>query len=168
MFAEGAFIFRLCTPQVLFFISHFGPDASLFGDYFSFLHCLGQLFYSRIPLAENGLFDCVLLGPLLVVSRVEFISFVLFLEALGVRKVLLYGSRKAGCKLCFVRASCATNPRPRGLVSLDITESRQSYDTFRGPKLRLRLCTQPRAAKATAVEAVVGKMALIPRAAAIV
>ena len=65
--------------------------------------------------------------------------------------------------LCFVRsprathASCAMNPRPSGLVELDLAESLRSWR-----------CTQPRATKATAGVAVVGKMASIPRAVAIV
>ena len=57
------------------------------------------------------------------------------------------------------RASRATNPRPSGLVALDFS---------RKLKLRLRRCTQPRAAKAIAGVAVVGKMTSIPRAAAVV
>ena len=67
--------------------------------------------------------------------------------------------------LCFARssrasrASRATNLRPSGLVALGLAESRQSC-WWR--------CTQPRAAKATAGVAVVGKMASITRAAAVV
>ena len=59
-----------------------------------------------------------------------------------------------------MRASRATNPRPSGLVSLDLAESR--------PKLRSWRCTQPSAAKTTAGVAVVGNMTSIPRSAAIV
>ena len=58
------------------------------------------------------------------------------------------------------RASRATNPRPGALVALHISP--------KPPNLRLWRCTQPRAAKATAGVAAVGKMASIPRAAVVV
>ena len=67
--------------------------------------------------------------------------------------------------LCFARssrasrASFATKLRPSGLVALGLAESRQS---------RSWRCTQPRAAKATARVAVLGKMASKPRAVAVV
>ena len=54
-------------------------------SYSHFLH-------SRIPPVQSGpfstglFFDCILLVLLLIVSRVDFIVFVLFLEAVGVRE----------------------------------------------------------------------------------
>ena len=79
--------------------------------------------------------------------------------------VLLYGSRKTVSSSVLAdspratRASRATDPHPSGLVALDFSR--------KPPKLRLWCCTQPRAAKATAGVAVVGKMASIPHAAAV-
>ena len=79
---------------------------------------------------------------------------------------MLHGSRKSvGSSVLrafprTMRASRATNLRPSELVALDFTR--------KPPKLRLWRCTQPRAAKATAGIAVVGKMASIPRAAVVV
>ena len=59
-------------------------------------HGSGQFPHTRIPPAENG--DWILL-VLLIVSRVDLIVFVLFLETVDVREyhtgVLLYGSRKS-------------------------------------------------------------------------
>ena len=104
---------------------------------------------------------------LLVVSRVDFVVFVLFLEAVGVREYCCIAVDNRLGALCFAcssratRASHSTNPCPNGLVALGLAESRQT-------KLRSWRCTQPRASNATAGVAVVGKMASIPRAAAVV
>ena len=51
----------------------------------------GQFLYSRIPSVENGhltrlFFDLIILGLLLIISRVDLIVFVLLLEAFGVRE----------------------------------------------------------------------------------
>ena len=68
--------------------------------------------------------------------------------------------------LCFarssraMRASRATNPRPSGLVALGLAESRQSN------VCGVSLSQEP--PKATVGVAVVGKMASIPRGAAVV
>ena len=91
---------------------------------------------------------------------------VLFLETVGVRESCCMAVANQLVALCFarspraMRASHATNPRPRGLVALDFSQ--------KPPKLRSWSCTQPRAAKATAGAAVVGSMGSRPRAAAVV
>ena len=62
-------------------------------------------------------------------SRVDFIVFVLFLEAVGVREYFCMAVENRLAVLCFARssratrASCATNLRPRGLVALGSTEA---------------------------------------------
>ena len=84
------------------------------------------------PFLTGLFFDWVLL-VLLIVSRVDFIVFVLFLEAVGVREYccMALGTRLAA--LCFARSSRATratratNLRPSGLVALGLAESRQNY-----------------------------------------
>ena len=95
------------------------------------------------------------MGFLLIVSRVDFIGFVLFLEAVGgCEGVLLYGSRKLfGCSV--LRAFSASNacfardePSSKLVVGFGVNPKL--------PKLRAWRCTQPRAAKATAGAAVVG------------
>ena len=68
--------------------------------------------------------------------------------------------------LCFARssratrASRATNLRPSGLVALGLGRKLLTLRSWR--------CTQPRATKATAGVAVIGKMASITRATAVV
>ena len=84
-----------------------------------------------------ALFDWILLVPHVIVSRVDFIVFALFLEAVGVREYCctVVWQSKIGwqlCQLCFARSSRATrdsratNLRPSGLVALGLAES-QSY-----------------------------------------
>ena len=79
------------------------------------------------------LLDWILLALLVVLSRVDFIVFVLFLEAVGVREYCCMAVENRLTALCFVRssrathASRATNLRPSGLVALGLAESRQSY-----------------------------------------
>ena len=103
---------------------------------------------------------------LLTVGRVDFNSFVFFLEAVGVREYCCMAVENRLAALCFARssratrASLATNLRPSGLVALGLAESCQSIRSWR--------CTQPRAATATAGVVVVGKMASVTRAAAVV
>ena len=82
---------------------------------------------------STGLFfGWILLVLLLVVSRVGFIVFVLFLEAVGVREYCCMAFENRLAALCFARswratrASRATNLRPSGLVALGLAESRQS------------------------------------------
>ena len=63
-------------------------------------------------------------------SRVDFIVFVLFPGAVGVREYCCMIVETRLEALCFAlfprvtRASRETNPRPRGLVTLDLAESR--------------------------------------------
>ena len=115
---------------------------------------------------STGLFDWIVLVLLLSVSRVDFIVFVLFLEAFGVREYCCIADGDRLAALCFARssratrASLATNLRPSGLMALGLAESRPSYVRS--------VCTQPRAAKAAAGVPVVGKMTSITRAAAVV
>ena len=74
-----------------------------------------------------------LLVVLLIVSRVDFIVFMLLLEAVGVREYCCMAVENRLEVLCFgrssraTRASSAANLRPRGLVALGLDESRQSY-----------------------------------------
>ena len=83
---------------------------------------------------STGLFsDWIILVLLLIVSRVDFIVFVLFLEAVGVRECCCVAVENRLAALCFARylratrASRATNLRPSWLVALGLAESRQSY-----------------------------------------
>ena len=99
---------------------------------------------------------------LLIVRRVDFIVFVLFLEAVGVREYCCTAV-EIGWQLCasrFLREQRLDEP------------SSQRFGGFglgrKPPKLRSCSCTQPRAAKATAGAAVVCSMGSIPRAAAVV
>ena len=111
------------------------------------IRTLGHFLHSRIPPVENGpfrldFFDWILLA-FLIVTRVDFIFFVLFLEAVGVREyccTAAWQHKNRLAALCFgrspraTRASCATNPRPSRLVALDLSQ--------KPPKLRLWRCTQ--------------------------
>ena len=80
-----------------------------------------------------GFFSDWILLVLLIVSRVDFTAFVLFLETVGVREYYCMAVENRLAALCFARssratrASRATNPRPSGLVALGLAESRQSY-----------------------------------------
>ena len=70
---------------------------------------------------------------LLIVGRVDFIVFVPFLEAVGVREYCCMAVENQLAALCLARspratrASRATNFRPSALVPLGLAESRQSY-----------------------------------------
>ena len=85
------------------------------------------------PFSTVLFFDGILLVLLLIASRVDFIVFMLFLEAVGLKEYccMAVGNRLAA--LCFARssratrASRATNLRPSGLVASGLAESRQSY-----------------------------------------
>ena len=85
------------------------------------------------PFSTGLFFDWILLVLLLIVTRVDFIVFVLFLEAVGVREYCCMALENRLAALCFARssratgASCATNIRPSGLVALGLAESRQGY-----------------------------------------
>ena len=116
------------------------------------------------PFPTGIFFDWILLVLLLIVSRVDFILFVLFLEAVGVTEYCCMAVEHRLVALCFARfsraARAATNLRSSGLVALRLAERRE--------KLRSWRCPQPRAATATAGVAVVGKMTSITRAAVVV
>ena len=113
------------------------------------------------PFSTGLFFDWIFL-VLLIVSRVDFIVFVLFLEAVGGREYCCTAG-EIGWQLCASR--CLREQR------LDEPSS-QRVGGFglsqKPPKLRSWSCTQPRAAKATAGAAVVGSMGSRPRAAAVV
>ena len=99
---------------------------------------------------------------LLIVSRVDFIVFVLFLGAVGVR-VHCCTAVEIDWQLCASRILCEQRldePSSQRVGGFGLSR--------KPPKLRLWSCTQPRAAKATAGAAVVGSMGSIPRAAAVV
>ena len=120
------------------------------------------------PFSTGIFFDWILLVLLLIVSRVDFIVFVLFLEAVGVREYCcnVVWQSKIGWQLCASRV----------LREQRVLRSRRTFVRRVGglglsrkpPKIRSWRCTQPRAATATAGVAVVGKMASITRAAAVV
>ena len=113
------------------------------------------------PFSTGLFFDWLLLVLLLIVSRVDFIVFVLFLEAVGREYCCTAGG--IGWQLCASR--CLREQR------LDEPSSQRvgGFGLSRKPrKLRSWSCTQPRAAKATAGAAVVGSMGSRPRAAAVV
>ena len=115
------------------------------------------------PFSTGLFFDWNFLVLLLVVSRVDFIVFVLFLEAVGVREYCCtQQSKSVGSSV--LRASSASNgsanPRPQRVGGFGLSR--------KPPKLRSWSCTQPRAAKATAAAAVVGSMGSRPRGAAVV
>ena len=126
-----------------------------------------QLFYKSLKAisyavefrqSKTALFDWILLVLLLIVSRVDFIVFVLFLEAVGVGEYCCTAS-EIGWQLCASR--CLREQR------LDEPSSERVGGfglSRKPPKLRTCSCTQPRAAKATAGAAVVGSMGSIPHA----
>ena len=129
---------------------------------------LGNFLCSRIPPVDNGPFrldiflDWILLVLLIIVSRVDFIALVLFLEAVGVREYCRTAA-EIGRQLCASR--CLREHR------LDEHSSQRAGGfglSQKPPKLRPWSCTQSRAAQATAGAAVVGSMGPRPRAAAVV
>ena len=87
----------------------------------------------RIRESKTDFFDWILLGDPSYRQSSRFICFVLFLEAVGVRGFCSRAAESRLEALRFVRspraarASHATNPRPSGLVALDLAECRQSY-----------------------------------------
>ena len=117
------------------------------------------------PFSTELSFDWILLVLLLIVSRVDFIVFVLFLEVVGVREYYYYSctAGEIGWQPCASR--CLREQR------LDKPSS-QRVGGFglsrKPPNLRTWSCTQPRAAKATTGAAVVISMGSRPRAAAVV
>ena len=93
------------------------------------------------PFSTGLFFDWILL-VLLIVSRVDFIVFVLFLEAVGVRECCCTAF-EIGWQLCasrFLREQRLDEPSSQRLGGFGLSRQR--------PKLRSWSCTQPRAAKA--------------------
>ena len=122
---------------------------------------------SRTGSVPTGLiFDWILRGLLLIVSRADFMVFVLFLEAVGVREYCCKAVASRLESLYFVRAFSARNAC---FARDELSSKRVGGDGLsrNPPKLTSWHCTQPRAAKATASVAF-GSMSSIPRAAAIV
>ena len=112
------------------------------------------------PFSTGFFFDWILL-VLLTVSRVDFIDFVFFLEAVGVREYCCTAG-EIGWQLCalrFLREQRLDEPSSQSVGCFELSR--------KPPKLRSWSCTQPRAAKATAAAAVVGSMGSRPRAAAV-
>ena len=117
---------------------------------------------SRKRPCSTGLFFDWILLYLLIVSRIDFVVIVLFLEAVGVREYCCTAG-EIGWQLCASR--CLREQR------LDEPSSQPVggfWHSRKPPKLRSWSCTQRRAAKATAGAAVVGSMESRPRAAAVV
>ena len=113
------------------------------------------------PFSTGLFFDWILL-VLLIVSPVDFIVFVLFLEAVDVREYCCT-TVEIGWQLCASR--CLREQRLGEPSSQRVGGFGLSR---KPPKLRSWSCTQPRAAKATAAAGVVGSMGSRPRAAAVV
>ena len=69
---------------------------------------------------------CTKQDLILIVSRVDFIVFVLFLEAVG---TAVQQSKSVGSSIfrAFSASNGSTNPRPSELVPLGLAESRHSY-----------------------------------------
>ena len=111
------------------------------------------------PFSTGLFFDWIIL-VLLIVSRVDFIGFVLFLEAVGVREYCCMAVENV-LRAFFASNACFTRDEPSSKRVGGVRLSRKP------PKLR-SWSTQPRAAKATAGVAVVGKMASITRPTAVV
>ena len=114
------------------------------------------------PFSTGFFFDWIILVLLLLVSRVDFIVFVLFLEAVGVREYCCTAV-EIGWQLRasrFLREQRLGEPSSQRVGGFGLSR--------KPPKLRSWSFTQPRAAKATAAAAVVGSMGSRPRAAAVV
>ena len=82
------------------------------------------------PFSTGLFFDWILLVLLLIVSRVDFIVFVLFLEAVGAREYCCTAQSKSVGSFvlrAFSASNGSANPRPSELVPLGLVESRQSY-----------------------------------------
>ena len=112
---------------------------------------------------SSGLFlDWNLLVLLLIVSRVDFIVFVLFREVVRVREYCCTAVEIGWqlCASCFLREQRLDKASSQRVSGFGLSR--------KPPKLRSWSCTQPGAAKATAGAAVVGSIGSIPRAAAVV
>ena len=81
------------------------------------------------PFSTGFFFDWILLVLLLIVSRVDFIVFVLLLEAVGVREYCCTAV-DIGWQLCaslFLREQRLGEPSSQRVVGLGLADSRQSY-----------------------------------------
>ena len=107
---------------------------------------------SRKRPSSTGLFfDWILLVLLLIVIRVDHIVFVLFLEAVGVREYCCTAGEigwQHGASR-YLREQRLDEPSSQRVGGFGLSR--------KPPKLRSWSCTQPRAAKATAAAAVVGR-----------
>ena len=106
---------------------------------------------SKTALFDWTFFDWILLVLLLIVSRVDLTVFVLFLEAVGVREYCCT-SVEIGWQLCasrFLREQRLDEPSSQRVGGFGLSR--------KPPKLR-SWSVQPRAAKATAGAAVVGRI----------
>ena len=81
------------------------------------------------PFSTGLLFDWIRLVLLLIVSRVEYIFFVLVLEAVGVRSTAVQQAKSVGSSVlrAFSASNGSTNLRRSELMALGLAESRQSY-----------------------------------------
>ena len=123
-----------------------------------------NVFYSILPRVQQPrlFFDWILLVLLLIAGRVDFIVYVLFLEAVGVRGYCCTAV-EIGWQLCasrFIGEQRLDEPSSQRVGGFEISR--------KPPKLRSWSCTQPRTAQAAAGAAVVGSIGSRPRAAAVV
>ena len=127
--------------------------------------------HSKTAVFDWTFFDWIILVPLLIVSRVDFITFVLFLEVVGVREFLLHCCMAVENRLAALTAVLRAFFASNACFARDEPSSKQVGGvglSRKPPKLCPWRCTQPRAAKAAAGVAVVGEMASITRATAVV
>ena len=126
----------------------------------------GHFLHSWIPPVENGPFRLDSSGPSSYRQSSRFYSFCVLTRGCWCQGVLLYGSRKSFgssvLRALFASNACFTRDEPSSKQIGGVGLSRKPS------MLRSWRCTQPRAAKATAGVAVVGEMASITRATAVV
>ena len=131
-------------------------------------HVLGHFLHSRIPPVENGPFrlDYFSTGFFWSFFLSPVDSILHFLCSFQRRLVLLYGARtfvgSSVLRAFLASNTCFTRDEPSSKRVGGVGLSQKP------PNLRSWRCTQQRAAKATAGVAVVGKMASITRATAVV
>ena len=159
---------RMCFQFWMVFLFFVDKSSNVFPTEHFLAHVLCRFLFSRIPPVENDPFrldffsDWILAVLLLIVSRVDFVVFVLFLEAVGVREYCCTPV-EIGWQLCasrLLREQRLGEPSSQRVGVFGLSR--------KPPKLRSWSCAQPRAAKATAAAAVVGSMGSRPRAAAVV
>ena len=146
--------------------------ATFSGVQYVFFPCIGPFLTPsdsasrKRPFSTGLFFDWILLVVLFVVNRVGFTVFCALPRGGWCEEVLLYGSRKSvgssvlraffASNVCFARDELSL----KGVGGVGLSR--------KPPKLRSWRSTQPRGVKATAGVPVVGKMAPISRAAAVV